>query len=68
MLGFGLFLLKYPFFFLLEQNCHTHVVAGHVFVSKAEGAGRGAGQRVPGRATTSGLGPACLSEKLSSAK
>lgn len=58
---------KYPFF-LLEQNHHTHVAAGHVFVSKAEGALGGGGQHVPGRATTSGVGTARLSEELPAAK
>lgn len=42
--------------------------AESVFLSKAEGAARGVGHRVPGRATTSGLGTARLSEKLSAAK
>lgn len=54
--------------FLLEQNNHTHVASGCVLVSKAEGAGTGAGQCVPGRAPTLVLGTACLLEKLSAAK
>lgn len=64
---FGVFFVEISLF-LLDQKHPTQVIAGPVLVPKAEGAGRAAGQRVPGRVTTSDLGAAPLSEELSAAK